>query len=364
LSEFVDTVVIGAGVAGLAIARSLAMSKRDVLILESQLAFGTGVSSRSSEVVHAGMYYPKNSLKAKLCVAGGAMLRNFARDHNVDCAMVGKLIVATSKAEMPALDAILARGHANGVASLVAISGEQAMQMEPELWCHQALWSPQTSIIDSHGLMLALVGEIEAHGGQLVVNAPVTGGRVHDRGIEIFVGGVDPMTIVAQRVVLAAGISSPRLARSFGLKQVPQDYLCKGSYFTLTGKMPFAHLVYPVPLADGLGVHYTMDLQNRGRFGPDVQWVDVEDYAVNADRAPLFCQSVKRYWPGIEGRDIIPAYAGIRPKVYGPHEAAADFIIQGPEQHGLLGLVALYGIESPGLTSSLALAQLVTEMLE
>ena len=363
MTEQVDSIVIGAGVVGLAAARELAMAGRDVLVLEAQNAIGLGVSSRSSEVIHGGMYYPPGSLRAKLCVPGNRLLRQFATDHHVDFHMVGKMIVATCDEEVAALDGILAKGQANGVTGLTFISGQQALEMEPDLKCVKALWSPDTGIIDSHGLMLALQGEIEALGGQVVLNAPVTGGHAVDGGFMVQVGGADPMTVQASRLVLAAGLSAPRLGQVLGLPKAPQGYLCKGNYFSLVGKTPFRHLVYPVPMRDGLGVHFTMDLQGRGRFGPDVEWIEAEDYHVTETRAAAFLDAVTRYWPGAQGRELAPAYAGVRPKIYAPHEPPADFLVQGPRDHGVPGVVALYGIESPGLTSSLALAQMVRELL-
>ena len=287
----------------------------------------------------------------------------FAAAHHVDFQMVGKLIVAAEADEIPALDAILAKGKANGVENLVPITGAEACDLEPGLRCVQALWSPDTGIIDSHGLMLALQAEIERLGGQVVLNAAVIGGGATEQGVELAVGGADPMTLLARHVVLSAGLASPRLGRALGVRAVPQDYLCKGNYFTLTGKMPFRHLVYPVPMRDGLGVHYTMDLNGGGRFGPDVEWVDALDYQVSADRAPAFLAAIGHYWPDASGRELVPAYAGIRPKIYAPDQPAADFMVQGADSHGVPGMVALYGIESPGLTSSLALAELVAEML-
>jgi L-2-hydroxyglutarate oxidase LhgO len=287
------------------------------------------------------------------------MLRGYAASHGVDFRMVGKLIVAVDSDEEVKLENILAKGQANGISSLVRISHERAKSMEPDLFCIQALWSPDTGILDSHGFMVALQADLEQAGGQVVLNAPVDGGD----GTELHVGGADPMTLRAKNVVIAAGLSSPSLGRKLGLKSVPQEYLCKGNYFSLIGKSPFSHLVYPVPVRDGLGIHYTLDLQGRGRFGPDVDWCDHENYEVHQSRATLFARSIKRYWPGVEGRELSPAYAGIRPKIYGPDDQPVDFKISDSQQHGVLGLVALYGIESPGLTCSLALAELVAEKM-
>lgn len=360
--ERIDCAVIGAGIVGLAIARALALAGRDVLVLEASGAIGGGISSRNSEVIHAGMYYPADSLKARLCVAGNALLRRFADDHGVPYSLCGKLIVATGAEEEAKLDDIVAKGRVNGVTGLTTITAAQAMAMEPGLFCTAALFSAHTGIIDTHALMLALQGVVESRGGSVVLHAPVTGGQANESGVLLQVGGAEPMRLLARTVIIAAGLSSCPLARSLGLAKVPQDYLCKGTYFTLTGKMPFSRLVYPVPVSAGLGVHYTLDMGGRGRFGPDVEWVEVEDYRVDPARADLFYAAIRRYWPGLVDGALEPAYAGIRPKINAAHEAAADFVVHGPADHGRAGVVALYGIESPGLTASLALAELVREM--
>lgn len=363
MTERVDCVVIGAGVVGLACARQLALAGREVLILEGAAAIGSGISSRNSEVIHAGMYYPKNSLKARMCVEGNRLLRAYAADRGVAFRMVGKLIVAATPEEEQALGGILAKGRDNGVAGLDFIPVAQARAWEPELSCVAALWSPDTGIIDSHGLMMALLAETEALGGQLALNAPVVAGGADDGGVRISVGGAEPMELRAKSVVIAAGLDAPALGAAFGLAQAPQAYLCKGNYFALTGKMPFSRLVYPVPVHAGLGVHYTLDLQGRGRFGPDVEWIDRRDFRVDPVRVVPFFEAIRRYWPGLDDRRLEPAYAGIRPKISGPHDPAADFRVDGPAEHGVDGVVALYGIESPGLTASLALARLVTEKM-
>ncbi len=359
MAETADCVVIGAGVIGLAVARALALAGRDVLVLEAKGAIGTGISSRNSEVIHGGMYYPPGSLRAQLCVEGNGVLRDYASRRGVDFTMVGKLIVAVDKDDAATLDAILDKGRANGVDGLEKLSGARAKALEPDVACVEALWSPQTGIIDSHALMLALQADLEQAGGQVALNAPVMDGQ----GTDLYVGGAEPVMLTATSVVIAAGLSSPAVARRLGLANVPQDYLCKGNYFSLIGKSPFSHLVYPVPAKDGLGIHYTLDLQGKGRFGPDVEWCAQENYAVDDVRAHDFSQAIRRYWPGVEGRELTPAYAGIRPKIYGPGEQAADFTIHDSRQHGVLGLVALYGIESPGLTSCLALARMVAETM-
>lgn len=363
MTDRVDCVVIGAGVVGLAAARQMALTGRDVLILEAADAIGSGISSRNSEVIHAGMYYPKDSLKARVCVEGNRLLRRYAEDRGVAFQMVGKLIVATNAEEEQALAAILAKGRANGVSGLDFIPAAQALEWEPELSCRAALWSPDTGVIDSHGLMLALLAEVEAKGGQLALKAPVLSGVADQGGVRIAIGGAEPMELWAKSVIIAGGLHSPALGAAFGLSHVPTAFLCKGNYFSLTGKMPFSRLVYPVPVHAGLGVHYTLDLQGRGRFGPDVEWTAHEDYRVDPARGVPFYDAIRRYWPGLQDHRLEPAYAGIRPKISGPNDPAADFLIQGPADHGMTGVVALYGIESPGLTASLALAQLAAEKL-
>ncbi|HTH15911.1 MAG TPA: NAD(P)/FAD-dependent oxidoreductase [Magnetospirillum sp.] len=362
MSERIDCVVIGAGIVGLAAARALALAGREVVVLEAEGAIGTGISSRNSEVIHAGMYYPAGSLKARLCVAGNKMLRQFAVMHGVPFKMVGKLIVATDAQEEKALSAILERGRANGVEGLRAIPASEALAMEPALNCSAALFSPTTGIIDTHTLMLALQGEAEEHGAVVAFRSPVLGGRAVDDGMELEVGGTQPTRLHARTVVIAAGLSSCKVARALGLPGVPADYLCKGNYFTLTGKVPFQRLVYPVPVAAGLGVHYTLDMGGRGRFGPDVEWIEREDYQVDPARADSFYGAIRHYWPALPDGALEPAYAGIRPKIQGPGDPARDFLVHGFKDHGVPGVVALYGIESPGLTSCLALADLVREI--
>lgn len=360
--ERIDCAVIGAGIVGLAVARALAVAGREVTVLEAGPAIGGGISSRNSEVIHAGMYYPAGSLKARLCVQGNALLRRFAADHGVPFSLCGKLIVATDAAEAAKLDDILEKGRINGVSGLSAISAAEAMALEPALQCTAALFSAHTGIIDTHALMLALQGGIESRGGVVAPHAPVIGGGVTDDGVLLRVGGAEPMRLLARTVVITAGLASCSVAQSLGLAAVPRAYLCKGNYFTLTGRMPFSRLVYPVPVTAGLGVHYTIDMGGRGRFGPDVEWVTAEDYTVDPRRADLFYAAIRRYWPGLPDGGLEPAYAGIRPKINAEGEPAADFAIHGPAEHGQRGIVALYGIESPGLTSALALAELVKEM--
>lgn len=361
--EHADCVVIGAGVVGLAVARALALAGREVIVLEREGAIGTGVSSRNSEVIHAGMYYPTHSLKAQFCVAGNRMLRDYVASHGVPFKMVGKLIVATSAEEEKALESILEKGRTNHVVGLHAISGTEAKAMEPALSCRSALFSAGTSIIDTHAYMLSLQGEAEANGAMVAFRAPVIAGQAHDDGVELVVGDMDGTRLLAKTVVIAAGLAACEVARSLGLAKVPRAYLCKGNYFSLTGKMPFGRLVYPVPVSAGLGVHYTVDLAGRGRFGPDVEWVERENYDVDIGRAESFYAAIRRYWPELPDGALEPTFAGIRPKIQAPNELARDFMVAGPKDHGAPGVVALFGIESPGLTSSLSLADYVKDLV-
>ncbi|MBL8353030.1 MAG: NAD(P)/FAD-dependent oxidoreductase [Burkholderiaceae bacterium] len=363
----VDAVVIGAGVVGLAVARSLALAGREVIVLEAENAFGTGTSARNSEVIHAGIYYPTGSLRAQLCVRGKALLYDFCASRGVDHQRCGKLIVATEPGELAALDRLLATAIANGVTDLQRLSAAEARALEPALHCVGALLSPSTGIVDSHGLMLALLGDAQAAGAMLALCSPLLGGRVGPRGIELDVGGDAPMTLRARSVVNSAGLHAPALARRFaGLagEDVPRDHLAKGCYFTLPGRAPFSRLVYPAPgQSSHLGVHLTLDLGGQARFGPSFEWVDRIDYQVDPAGADAFYAEVRRYWPGLPDGALQPGYAGLRPKISGPGEPAADFRIDGPSRHGVPGLVNLFGIESPGLTSSLAIAERVAEAL-
>jgi len=375
--EDVDAVVVGAGVVGLAVARALAQAGREVLILEAETAFGTGVSARNSEVIHAGIYYPTGSRKARWCVRGRRLLYEFCARHGVAHRRCGKLIVASDDAELAALDALAATARANGLAggddddALQRLSAAEAQALEPALQCVGALLSPATGIVDSHGLMLALLGEAEAAGATLAVAAPVTGGRVTPAGIELDVGGEQPMGLRARTVVNAAALGAVALARGLqGLDphHVPGAWLAKGCYFTLPGRAPFSRLVYPAPGAHGgaghLGVHLTLDLGGQARFGPSFEWVDAPDYTVDAAGADAFYAEVRRYWPGLPDGVLQPGYAGLRPKITGPGDPAADFRVDGPAVHGVPGLVNLFGIESPGLTSSLAIAEAVCAALD
>ena len=355
----VECVVAGAGVVGLATARALALAGHEVLVLDRAWTIGFETSSRNSEVIHSGIYYPKDSLKATTCVAGRRRLYAYCREHGVAHARLGKLIVASEEAELPALDRIAAAAKANGVDDVERLDASEAQRLEPEVRCVAALLSPSTGIVDSHALMLAYQGEAEAAGAVTVLRTPVLSGQVRGDGFELTTGGDEPGVIRCRYLVNAAGLDAPALARAIeGIPgdTIPPSYFCRGVYFTLGGKTPFRRLVYPVPPAGGLGVHITLDLAGQARFGPDVEWISSVDYTVDPRRGEAFYAAVRRYWPGLRDGALQPGYAGIRPKISGPSEPAADFVVQGPEAHGIPGLVNLYGIESPGLTASLALA--------
>ncbi|BDU55392.1 NAD(P)/FAD-dependent oxidoreductase [Limnohabitans sp. TEGF004] len=366
----VDGVVIGAGVVGLAAARALIQAApetaREWLVLEAADAIGTGTSSRNSEVIHAGIYYPQGSLKAKLCVQGRDMLYAYAAERGVSYQRCGKLIVATHVEQLPALHAVLQKAHANGVTDVVLLTAEQAQSMEPALSCVAALHSPSTGIVDSHGLMLSLQGDFENAGGIVALNSPVASAVCREDGIVVRMA--DGSELLAQTVVNAAGLTAPWLAKRFeGLaaQHVPQAYFAKGNYFTLSGKSAFSRLIYPVPEAAGLGVHLTLDLGGQAKFGPDVQWVDgPDDLAVSTEHEQAFYDAVRKYWPALGDGALQAGYAGIRPKISGPNAEAADFCIQGPDVHGVKDLVNLFGIESPGLTSALAIGDAVVQALQ
>ncbi len=364
--DSVDVVVIGAGVVGLAVARALALQGREVMVLEAADGIGTGTSSRNSEVIHAGIYYPQGSLKAALCIQGKQLLYDYCAARGIGHSRCGKLIVATSPAQVAQLQAIIAKAAANGVIDLELLTGEQARLMEPNLACEAAVLSPSTGIVDSHALMLALQGDLENAGGLVALNSPLAHARCESSAITLV--AEDGTELSAQTVVNAAGLQAQALARRFvGLppQHVPPSFYAKGNYFTLSGRSPFKRLIYPVPEAAGLGVHLTLDLGGQAKFGPDVQWVDSpEDLVVDPARGDAFYAEVRKYWPGLQDGALIPGYAGIRPKIQAPHEAAKDFLIQGPADHGVPGLVNLFGIESPGLTSSLAIGDRVSAMLQ
>ncbi|GIK96782.1 MAG: dehydrogenase [Alphaproteobacteria bacterium] len=366
MTDRVDCVVVGAGVVGLAIARAMAMRGAEVILLERNATIGTETSARNSGVIHAGIYYPTGSLKAKLCVAGKERLYAYCVEHGVPHDRMGKLIVATSEDQLPALEALAVKAAENGVPDVERLSPEAARKLEPEVACVAALLSPSTGIIDAHALMLAYLGDAEAAGAMLALSSPLVAARVLPNGFEIDVGGGEPSTLACRWLVNSAGLGAQAVARSIvGLDpaNVPPGYLCKGSYFALSGRSPFRRLVYPMPELAGIGVHVTLDMAGQARFGPDVEWIDEVDYAVDPVRAEPFYAAIRRYWPGLPDGALTPAYAGIRPKLQTPNGPAQDFLIQGPLAHGVPGLVNLFGIESPGLTSSLAIADEVAAML-
>ncbi|MBL8672301.1 MAG: NAD(P)/FAD-dependent oxidoreductase [Alphaproteobacteria bacterium] len=363
--ERLDCAVIGAGVVGLAVARALARDGRDVVVLEAADAIGTETSSRNSEVIHAGIYYATGSLKARLCVAGKAMLYAYCAERGLGHARCGKLIVATSGDQTDELAALKRQADANGVHDLAALTPAEVARLEPEVRCVAALHSPSTGIVDSHGLMLALQGDAEERGAMLAFAAPVERGIADGGRVRLVVGGAAPMELDCALAVNCAGLHAPGLARRIGgipAASIPPAHLARGCYFTLTGRSPFARLVYPMPEPGGLGVHITLDLAGQARFGPDVEWIDRIDYAVDSRRAERFYASIRRYWPGLPDGALQPGYSGIRPKISGPGEPARDFVIAGPEAHGVPGWIALYGIESPGLTSSLAIGAAVARI--
>jgi L-2-hydroxyglutarate oxidase LhgO len=364
--EKVECIVIGAGVIGLALARALARAGREVIVLEAADAIGTGTSSRNSEVIHAGIYYPSQLIKARLCVEGKQQLYRFCADYHVPHRRCGKLLVATTEAEIPKLAAIRAQALANGVDDLVTLSAAEARAMEPLLACVAAMLSPSTGIIDSHAYMLALQGDAEAHGAMLAFETPVIAGRARNGRIEIATGGGAPMHLSAALVVNAAGLGAQAFARSVdGMppQKVPPLHLAKGNYFTLSGRSPFSHLVYPMPQGGGLGVHLTLDLAGGARFGPDVEWIEAVHYPVDPRRGEGFYAAIRQYWPDLPDGALQPGYAGIRPKIERPGGPNTDFMIQMPADHDVPGLVNLFGIESPGLTASLAIADHVLARL-
>jgi L-2-hydroxyglutarate oxidase LhgO len=368
--DTIDTVVIGAGVVGLAVGRALALSGREVMVFEAANAIGTGTSSRNSEVIHAGIYYPAGSLKAQLCVQGKARLYAYCAERGVAHQRMGKLIVATQPDQVEALAGIVARAHANGVHDLQVLSAAQAQALEPELACEAAVISPSTGVVDSHGLMLSLLGDLENAGGGLALVSPVQAIGLQQGTLShpIRLHTADGTELACRELVNAAGLAAVPLARAMqGLEHsgLPSAFYAKGHYFSLASRAPFSHLIYPVPQAAGLGVHLTLDLGGQAKFGPDVLWVDdPSDLSVDPGRSEGFEQEIRRYWPGLPTGALQPAYAGIRPKISGPGEPAADFLIQGPADHGVPGLVNLLGIESPGLTSSLAIAEYVQQLLD
>lgn len=367
--EAIDTLVVGAGVIGLACADALARAGREVVVVESEARYGSGISSRNSEVIHSGIYYPPGSVKARVCMRGKPLLYQFCERHGVPHRRCGKLIVATHEGQLAELGKLRARGEANGVEGLRVIDRLEARELEPQLECVAALLSASTGIVDSHALMTALLGRAEQHGASLVVQtrfesaSALPGGgfdvRLRDAGGE--------MRFRVRRLVIATGLNAPSTAAridAFPSRRVPVERYAKGNYFALVGRAPFSRLIYPVPEKDGLGVHLTLDLGGQARFGPDVEWIGAVDYTVNPARLPAFYDEIRKYWHGLADGQLRPDYAGVRPKIYGPDQPAADFDIAGPTAHGLGGLVGLFGIESPGLTAALAIAELVVQQLD
>jgi L-2-hydroxyglutarate oxidase LhgO len=358
--------VIGAGVVGLAIARALGLRGHSVIVAEATGGIGNGVSSRNSEVIHAGMYYPSGSLRARHCVNGRRMLYAFCESHGVPHARCGKLIVATNDLEQAKIEGIYEQGLANGVEGLSFLAGEEARRLEPNLACTGAVLSQETGIVDSHALMLALQGDLENACGVIAFHAPVERIVRTETGWDVHVGGSEPADLTVDAVVNAAGLGAQALARAtdgYPAGRVPPLVFAKGNYFGCIGKPAFSRLIYPAPVDGGLGTHVTLDLSGRMRFGPDVEWIEREEYEVDPRRAESFYASIRRYWPGLPDGALVPDYSGIRPKLTGAGEKAADFMIDGPAEHGLSGLVHLFGIESPGLTSCLSIAEDVAERL-
>lgn len=380
----VDCIVIGAGVVGLACARAIAQAGLEVVVVEREAAFGTGVSARNSEVIHAGLYYPTGSRKALLCVRGARLLYSYCAERGISHRRCGKLVVATRADDLQVLEALHGKGLDNGVTGLQRWTRSQALALEPELHCKAALWSPDSGIVDSHGLMTSLLGDAESAGAVLAVGSAVVGAtrdgegwRLTAREVQAGRGADGADFVLGTRwIVNAAGLDAQAVAASmdgFPATAIPPRHLARGHYFSLSGRAPFSRLIYPLPTDGGLGVHLTLDLGGQAKFGPDVEWIDDTtaaavpgrdlDYAVDARRADAFAAEVRRYWPRLPEGALSPAYTGIRPKLSGPGERAADFRIDGPAEHGCAGVVQLFGIESPGLTSSLAIAEVVAGLV-
>lgn len=362
-----DAVVVGAGAVGLACAHALGRRGQSVLVLEREDGIGEGVSSRNSEVIHAGLYYPTGSLKARLCVDGRRLLYAFLEAHGVGHERCGKLVVATEPDEIARLNHIEEQARINGVEGVSRVSGAQAMALEPQLHAVEALLSVESGIFDSHGFMLALQGAIENAGGTVVLNTPFEAAEpLPGGGLSVRTGGAEPAMVTTRRLVISAGLGAQAAAarvEGFASGAIPELHYGKGSYFLLHGRPPFGHLVYPPPIPGALGVHYKRDLGGQAHFGPDLEYVEVENYDVKADRAEAFYAYIRRFWPGLPDGALSPDYAGIRPKLHGPGEPQPDFTISGPEDHGVEGVIALFGIESPGLTCSLALGEEVANRL-
>jgi L-2-hydroxyglutarate oxidase LhgO len=363
--ERLDCVVIGGGVIGLAIAQKLATAGREVVLLEAEQALGSHASSRNSEVIHAGIYYPTGSRKARLCVRGKAALYAYCAAHEVPHRRIGKIIVAVREEEIPALERYKAQAEANGVTDLAWLDGSEVRALEPSVRATRGLLSPSTGIVDSHALMGALKRDALAHGADIVLASPVLGGELHDDGIDLAIGGADAMTVRCRTVVNSAGLFAQNVARMLrGLdpSSIPGQYFARGHYFALAGRSPFARLVYPVAVAGGLGIHVTLDMAGQARFGPDVAWVPGVDYSFDESRTDSFYAAIRTYFPALADGVLVPGYVGVRPKLGPAGAAARDFVIQGPNDHGAPGLVNLYGIESPGLTACLAIADEVAAL--
>lgn len=362
VTDRLDCVVVGAGVVGLATARAMIRSGKQVVILEAESQIGLHSSSRNSEVIHAGLYYPENSLKAQLCVRGREMLYAFCERHQIHHKRIGKLIVATSMDELPRLAQLQQQAARNGVHDLRCISANEASQLEPQVDCVGALLSPSTGIVDSHGLMMALQAEFEAYGGEIVFNSSVSDVRPVDDGVEFEVDGEN---FACGTFINSAGLGATKLLSgdTYSAESMPTLHLAKGHYFSYQGMSPFTHLIYPLPSDGGLGIHATNDLSGAARFGPDVTWVDMIDYEFDDARQADFVAAIKTYFPSLEAHKLVPGYTGIRPKLHGPGEPVTDFVIQVNRNQGARGLVNLIGIESPGLTASLAIAEYVRGLL-
>jgi L-2-hydroxyglutarate oxidase LhgO len=361
-----QVLVIGAGVVGLAVARAAARGGHAVIVAEALGAIGTVTSSRNSEVIHGGMYYPTGTLRARHSVTGRRMLYAYCAEHNLPHKKCGKLVVATNEAEFARIEAIAKQGAINGVEGLSFVEAKAAMAMEPALSCIGALYSQETGIIDAHSYMLALRGDLEDAGGMIAFNTPVLGATRKNGEWVVKFGGADAGEFAFDAVINCAGLGAQKVARAmegYPEERVPPLFLAKGNYFSYAGKPPFTRLIYPVPIAGGLGVHVTLDLAGRMRFGPDVEWVESENYVVDPARAAAFYARIRTYWPGLPEGGLQPDYSGIRPKITGPGQPQADFYIDTPAEHSVPGLVQMFGIESPGLTSSLSLADYVVAAL-
>ncbi len=366
MTDRIDILIIGAGVVGLATGRAFALAGYEVLVLESEDHHGTGVSSRNSGVIHAGIYYPEGSLKAQLCVAGKQMLYAYAAERGISHQAIGKMIVAPDSQSVAKLQKYMDRGRVNHVDDLRMMSGAEAREMEPNVRAKAAILSPSTGIIDVHELMNAFVGDIENAGSMMVTHSPVVSAVALDDGILVQIGGQEPYEILAKTVINAAGLSAQQVAASIdGLEPgyIPRRYLAKGHYFSLSGKSPFSRLIYPMPQDGGLGAHSLLDLNGRTRFGPDVKWIETEDYSIDDEYKDTFSQLIRQYYPDLDDSKLHPDFAGIRPKIVGPDIGVTDFMIHNEDIHGVKGLINLFGIESPGLTSSMALGEYVLKLV-